>query len=84
MSLKRVISNVHGLSVTGAGVGPWLSVSGRALPAAGVSGPLLHMICEGYTAGDRCAFCIFVFNHNIETSHLLGENSVSLMKHPFM
>ena len=73
--------------MTGVGMGSQLSVSVRVLTAAGVSGTLLHMNCKGYTARDRCAVCIFVsvafFNHNTETSHLLGENSVSLMKHPF-
>lgn len=73
--------------MTGVGMGSQLSMSVRVLTAAGVSGTLLHMNCEGYTTRDRCAVCIFVFvaffNHNTETSHLLRENSISLMKHTF-
>ena len=61
--------------------------SARVLPAADVPATRLHMSCESYTVRGWCAGCIFVFcyffNHKAETSHLLGENSISLMKDPW-
>lgn len=83
--LKCVVLNIRELPV------PWhwrgflsCQSSGRALAAADVPGTL-HTNCESYIAWDRCAGCIvfcFFFNHNIETSHLLGEIAFLLWSIP--